>query len=318
VLFALASLFGFWLILGEISSAGDLWSTLSTADVGWIVVVVLLSLLPAIGTAYAMTGSVSEPLPFGPVIILEYGLAFMGLVGSTVATTATIIRFFQRRGIAASIAVSSGVLVGLSNFVVQFLVVLSCLPFVSDAFSLSALRPSSSSSSSSGTGSTSSDLFLIVLVAVVVVGVGAGVVFTRPQFRRSVMDKVRPQASAMWGNLRQLLREPRRLARLLLGNFAAQVCYALALGAALAAFDQSVPFAALLIVNTAASLLGGVAPVPGGMGVTEAALVAGLSAFGVPQAEAVAAALTYRLFTAYLAPVWGYPSLYVLRKREFL
>ena len=131
-------------------------------------------------------------------------------------------------------------------------------------------------------------------------------------------DKVKPQAAAMWGNLRQLFREPRRLARLLLGNAAAQIFYALALGAALAAYGQSVSFAALLVVNTAAALLGGAAPVPGGMGVTEAALVAGLSAFGIPETEGVAAALTYRLFTAYLAPVWGYPSLAYLRHREYL
>jgi uncharacterized protein (TIRG00374 family) len=122
----------------------------------------------------------------------------------------------------------------------------------------------------------------------------------------------------MWDTLRQLAHEPRRVARLLLGNAAAQVVYALALGAALAAYGESVSFPALLVVNTAAALLGGAAPVPGGMGVTEAALVAGLASFGVPQTEGVAAALTYRLFTAYLAPVWGYPSLYWLRRKEYL
>ncbi|MBI2706234.1 MAG: flippase-like domain-containing protein [Actinobacteria bacterium] len=311
VVFAAMSLFGFWLIVGQITSAGDLAATLSTANWWWVVLIVLLSLLPAVGTAYALTGSVSEPLPFGSVVILYYGLAFMGLIGSTLATTATIIRFFQRRGLAASIAVSSGVLVGFSNFVVQFIVVLVCLPFVS-----SARTPALSRSSSSG--DSGSAVLWVVLLAVVVVGVVVGVLVARPLFRRNVIDKVKPQATSMLDNLRRLAREPRRIARLLVGNAGAQIVYALALGAALAAYGQSISFAALLLVNTAASLLGGLAPVPGGMGVTEATLIAGLSSFGVPQPEAVAAALTYRLFTAYLAPVWGYPSLYWLRKKEYL
>ena len=47
------------------------------------------------------------------------GCGATGLVGGTVANTATIVRFFQTRGLAASIAVSSGVLVSVSGFFVQ-------------------------------------------------------------------------------------------------------------------------------------------------------------------------------------------------------
>ena len=57
--------------------------------------------------------------PFGPTIGLELANAFTGLVAGTVGTTATIIRYFQRRGLAVSVAVSSGVLVSLANMAVQ-------------------------------------------------------------------------------------------------------------------------------------------------------------------------------------------------------
>ena len=58
-------------------------------------------------------------LPFGPTLELELANAFTGLVGGTVGTTATIIRFFQRRGLAVSVAVTSGVLVSLAGMIAQ-------------------------------------------------------------------------------------------------------------------------------------------------------------------------------------------------------
>jgi uncharacterized membrane protein YbhN (UPF0104 family) len=44
-------------------------------------------------------------------------------------------------------------------------------------------------------------------------------------------------------------------------------------------------------------------PVPGGIGVTEAALTAALAAAGVPDSAAFAAAVTYQLVIFYLPPI---------------
>jgi uncharacterized membrane protein YbhN (UPF0104 family) len=61
----------------------------------------------------------------------------------------------------------------------------------------------------------------------------------------------------------------------------------------------------LLVVNMAASALAGLIPVPGGVGAAEASLTAGLVAFGVDDSTAFAIALTHRLCTSYLPPIWG-------------
>ena len=50
-------------------------------------------------------------------------------------------------------------------------------------------------------------------------------------------------------------------------------------------------------------------PVPGGLGVVEAGLIAGLTSAGIPQDQAVAAVFIQRLFTAYLPPIWGWATL---------
>ncbi len=94
--------------------------------------------------------------------------------------------------------------------------------------------------------------------------------------------------------------------------------FALTLGAALHAYGASLPLSNLIVINTLASLLGGIMPVPGGLGVIETGLIAGFTAAGIPSDIAVAATLTARLFTCYLPPVWGYPSLVWLRRRDYL
>jgi glycosyltransferase 2 family protein len=66
------------------------------------------------------------------------------------------------------------------------------------------------------------------------------------------------------------------------------------------------------------TLFTSIIPVPGGIGVAEAGLTAGLVAVGVPQTEAFAAALTYRLATYYLPPIWGYVSLRWLSDKGYV
>jgi uncharacterized membrane protein YbhN (UPF0104 family) len=54
------------------------------------------------------------------------------------------------------------------------------------------------------------------------------------------------------------------------------------------------------------------------MGVTEAGFTVGLQAIGVPSAIAVSTAITYRLVTFYLPPIWGAAAMRWLRRREYV
>jgi uncharacterized protein (TIRG00374 family) len=88
-----------------------------------------------------------------------------------------------------------------------------------------------------------------------------------------------------------------------------ELTYALALGATCLAYGAHLNLAELVFVNTAAAVLSSVIPVPGGIGAAEAALAAGLIAVGVDHSTAFAVAITQRLCTFYLPPIWGYVSL---------
>jgi uncharacterized protein (TIRG00374 family) len=84
------------------------------------------------------------------------------------------------------------------------------------------------------------------------------------------------------------------------------------------AYGGDISFVDVVFINTMVSLFGGLIPVPGGIGVFEAGLTAGLTAFGVPPAIATAAVLTDRLVTAYIPPVFGYFSINWMTKHDYL
>ena len=143
---------------------------------------------------------------------------------------------------------------------------------------------------------------LAVLLAVVLVAALAAVAV--PRARNWVLDRVRPWIHEALETA-VILRSPSRIARLLGANLAAELLFATTLGIVLAAFDTSLPLAMLLVINVSVALFSGVMPVPGGIGVSEAAYVLLLTAAGVDEATAFGAAIAYRMCTCYLPPIWG-------------
>jgi uncharacterized protein (TIRG00374 family) len=139
-----------------------------------------------------------------------------------------------------------------------------------------------------------------------------------PKLRRAARNVVGPQLSAARDNLRGIIATPAKAAMLFGGNVGSQLLFALVLGASLHAYGERLPLLQLVLVNSLATVLGGMAPVPGGLGVVEAGLIGGLTAAGIPETAAVAAAFTHRLFTAYLPPIWGWVALQWLRRHDYV
>lgn len=300
------TLLGFWLLANELLGFGDLWATLGGADWGWVAVVALLAPVSLVFVAIALRGAVTQSVPLGRVVLLEFADTFTGLVGGTVAIVATNVRFFQRQGIAAATAVTAGVTSSLAGGAVQAVIIVVSLPLL-----IASGRLELSGAGGQGGGR----LLVVLLLGAALV---SGVVALVPRFRGMVVHKLGPQLHTVRDDLRDLLHRPRQLATMVGGQAASQVVLALALGAALLAFGGELGFLDLLVINTFAALIGGLAPVPGGMGAVEAGLIGGFTAFGVDSSTAVAATFIYRLWTAYLPPAWGWPILAWLRRRELL
>jgi uncharacterized membrane protein YbhN (UPF0104 family) len=303
LLMAAGAMLGVYLLIGEIAGI-DFSEVFSDAEWGWVATAFLLSPLPQFTGSIALMGAVADPLPFKPVLGEQFANNFTGLVGGTVATTALVIRFFQKQGQKVAVAVSSGVLNSLAAGIIQTLLVIFGLIFTSENFT-----PSS-------TGGDDEARLVILILIVGVVAVSA-VIFL-PKVRARIKRVVAPQWQAGRENLSGILTTPRKAVMLFGGNLASQVIFALVLDASLHAYGASLPVLQLIVINSLASVLGGMAPVPGGMGVVEAGLIAGLTAAGIPQETAVAATFTHRLFTAYLPPIWGYAALQWLRRNDYV
>jgi uncharacterized membrane protein YbhN (UPF0104 family) len=135
-----------------------------------------------------------------------------------------------------------------------------------------------------------------------------------PRWRLLALPHVREGFGAVKGSL----TDPDRLTKVVGGTLLQKVLFAMTLGAAVSAYGEHLPFASAIFVNTAVSLFVGLMPVPGGIGVGEAALTAGLIAVGIPEQVAVAAAITHRVVTAYLPPVFGWWASRWLTQRDYL
>jgi uncharacterized membrane protein YbhN (UPF0104 family) len=120
------------------------------------------------------------------------------------------------------------------------------------------------------------------------------------------------------GALAVVARSPSRAFVLVGSNLLTRVLYAVILGCTVKAFHESLSLGTLLFVIVASSLLGAVVPVPGNVGVAEAAIAGGLIWAGIPEASAFAAAVTYRILTAYIPPVLGAFALRWLQRHDYL
>jgi uncharacterized membrane protein YbhN (UPF0104 family) len=308
LIMVIGTLIGGWALVGVLIDVSKSFDTVIGADWLWVIIALLLAQLAYVASAVEAVGSVAGPLPLGRAVAVEVANAFSGLAGGTAAVFATRVRFFQKQGYDASVALSSGAIMTAGNWIAITVLFLVSLPFAWGSIHLEATPQSGGDSK----------LVWIILAVVVVVAVLIGLALAVPRLRKLAADKMRPKVRDIWGNLTQVARSPRKLALLLGGTFAGELLIAMALSVSLRAFGDHLRLPILIVVITLAGILGGIAPSPGGMGVVEAGLILGLTAAGVAEADATAAVFIQRLFTSYLPPIWGWASLVWMRKREYL
>jgi glycosyltransferase 2 family protein len=274
---------------------------LAGASLGWVLFGLVLAQLALLCDALATIAAVGMPLPLGPTTVLQSAIKFINLsVPSVAGKFALTVRYLQRQGVESSVAATQGAIDGFAGFLVQAAVLVVVLPLIDldvdwGSFDASALV-----------------WVGVALIAAAVVGLVVAALVP------SLRARLAPPAHAAFTNVRGLLSSPPRLVKLVLANLGSQIVYALVLGTALRALGADASLADLLFVNTAVSLFSGLVPIPGGIGVAEAGLTAGLVAVGVPEETALAAALIHRLLTYYLPPVWGFWALRWLGRHGFV
>jgi uncharacterized membrane protein YbhN (UPF0104 family)/tRNA A-37 threonylcarbamoyl transferase component Bud32 len=311
-------------IISALADVGlaNLIDEFKAAELGWLVIALALSPVVPMVHAFATLGASFRPLRYGPVLMLEYAIQFIKLaVPSSAARLALDVRFFGRNGIDPGGALSIGVIASVCGFIVQVLLIV--VVSLSGLATLDLGGSGATATSSTSDSSASGGHRLLILTAVLVV-LGVVVTLAVPKYRTAVTQAVpryramlHAQASSAATALR-VLRSPPKVGLIMAGNLGAQLLQAIILGLCLRAFGYHATLAELILVNTIADLFAGFMPVPGGMGVAEAAYTAGLVALGVPSAPAMSTAIAFRMVTYYLPPVWGAIAMRWLRQHSYL
>lgn len=112
-----------------------------------------------------------------------------------------------------------------------------------------------------------------------------------------------------------MARRPHRLVGGLTSSMILTMAYSSALYFVALAVGAQLSWPAALLVLSLGSALGAALPTPGGLGGTEAGLLTGLSAYGIPLDAAVATVVLYRALTYWLPLVPGYVTFRLVLRR---
>ena len=297
-------IFAAYSLIGQIAEIGPgtLIDQLRGADLAWAVVALVLAQLTMVGGGISVRGSVPTPLPLLPCVVLQAAIRFINLtVPSSAGRIAMNVRFLQRMGASTPEAVAAGAVDDVSEKVVKALLLLATLPFIRVDVDTSRFAD----------GGPDARLIGAIVIAL---AVGVAVTFAVPSLRAKVVPRLRVALDTLTG----VARIRRKRLELFGGNLLSELLFALVLGAACRAYGVDLSLAELVFVSTAAGVLSSLIPVPGGIGAAEASTAAGLIAVGVDDSTAFAIALTKRLCTFYLPPLWGYPALQWLRRKGYV
>jgi uncharacterized membrane protein YbhN (UPF0104 family) len=304
ILMTAALIFGAYLLISKLAAIGfgTIAHELAKADLAWVVVALILAQLTFIGSGVSVRGAVMTPLALLPCVVLQSAIKFINLtVPSSAGRIGMNIRFLQRMGAPLPQAVAAGAIDDTSETIVQVALFLLVLPFVHVNLDTSGFHGAGPDTRLvAGLGAA----LAISLVTVLLV----------PKLRAKVVPPMRQALSGVWG----VARDREKRLELFGGNVASELLYAVSLGATCLAYGVHLNLSELVFVNTAASVLSSLIPVPGGIGAAEASLSAGLIAIGVDESTAFAIAITQRLCTFYLPPIWGYLSLRWLTRRGYV
>ncbi len=273
----------------------------SDARWSWVVTAFVLAQFTNLAEYVSLTGMISRPVPLGPTILFRYSLSFVSLaVPSEAGAIAMNVRYMRKLGVPAAAAVAQGPLLTVVSKSVDILLLLLAGRIIGESITLDDFD--------------SGPVLRLVLFVVVLVVIGVIVTLAVPRLRNRIL----PPITTAFHDVRESVTDPERLMRILGGALMGRLLFAATLSAAVSAFGSSVSFAEAVFVNSAVGLFVGLMPVPGGIGVGEAALTAGLSLVGVPESTAFAAALTHRMVTTYLPPVYGFFTTRWLTERDYL
>jgi glycosyltransferase 2 family protein len=294
---------GFYFLLPQLADVGETAEAATRANWWWLVPIFVCAAATFFAAALSLVGSVPQPIPYLATVRMQVASAFVGRIApANTGTLAVGVRFLQRSGVDTAAA---GTAVGL-NALVGFVVHLALMAaFVAWA-------------GARGPGFSLPDANTWLLV-IAIGGAASGlVVGLVPALRRRVLPPLVGYLRTAGSSLADVVTDPWRVLALLGGALGITFAFILTLMAAVEAFGGGVSFPEIGAAYLIAAAIGSATPTPGGLGAIEAALVAGLSGYGMADSAAVSAVLTFRLATYWVPMIPGWIMFQQMQRREEL
>jgi len=137
-------------------------------------------------------------------------------------------------------------------------------------------------------------------------------------FAKTLKGKILSKVAAVAAQLIAYRRKPHKLFAALGTSILLTLTNVVCLWFCVLSLNVPLSFVAVLIVFTMGVVIGVATPTPGGLGGVEAGLVAGMLAYGVSGAVALAVALTYRFINYWLSMAIGAGAFVICRQRNIL
>ena len=280
----------------------EIWDVLQSANWALMVVALIVGHTQFFPQATATMFAVPAKLPFWPLLTLQTASQFISLaIPSSAGRVAMNAAFLHKFGVSVTVALAQGAIDGFSGFLVQIVILLVVLLTGNVDLGLDI--------------DTSDVRWLLLLGILALLVLVVVVVVLRVDKLR---DKVVPVVKQAWGALMVVLREPTRAIGLLGSNFVYWNVLGITLWLLLEAVGAPVSYGSALFVAAGTSLFAGFMPVPGGVGVAEAAMVALLATFGVDQSVALAVTAAYRAITFYMPALEGFFGSRWLERHDYI
>jgi uncharacterized membrane protein YbhN (UPF0104 family) len=286
-----------------ISTVPTFFSELRNANWWWALLGLAVSALTYVGAAAALWACASGLVSFGNLVIMQFANTFAATTTPAgVGGLALSTRFLQKGGLGALRATAAVALQQAVQVITHVTLLVLFSVAAGATADLSHFVPSTT---------------LLYLIGGVALGV-LGTFLLVPKARRWLGTAVRPRLQEVGHELLDLMREPKRLAIIVLGCATTTLGMALVLWSSIEAFGGDTTFVTVTIVTMVGGTLASAAPTPGGVGAVEAALIGGLAAFGVPAAVGVPAVLLYRVLTCWLPVFAGWPIMRWLTAKDMI
>jgi len=233
------------------------------ADWRWAPVILLASFMTYVGAAWNIMGSVPQRIPLISSVFAQFAGTFINRITPVkIGGMATNVRFLQRNGVDTSVAVAGIGVSSVGTFIIHMSLLVMSVVFIGRNASDFVELPSGNA----------------VLIGLVVAFTLAGLVWFLPAGRKVFKSKVWPILKNSGQGIAQVATSPKNAVMLFGGAFVMIMSYITALWFSLEAFGGGLSYVGIALVFLAGQALGQAAPTPGGIGATEAAMIAAMTA----------------------------------------